>query len=344
MRTVTLETHSSFQVMSTRHVTHKPVTIVSLLIILLLGGALSACQLFPGRRDALTADGARQVTRMRADSIPVHWSRDGATLYFTSHQGSYWELWAAQPDGHDAHPVLGHLPFDIFSPSFSPDEQTIAFYSRRSGNFDIWTISRTGENLRQLTTEPAEDRWPVWRPDGQQIAFISTRDGEVGVWTMKPDGTEQRRFFHGGFGDWSPAWSPDGRFLVFPSRRFSKIKDILTIGLLSNTPDDSFEPGQSHVWRYDTTTGEKPIQLTVGDANSWRPVWSPDGRWIALTSDRTGNRDIWLMRPDGTGLRQVTTNPAHDRNAVWSPDGKRLAFGSNRTGRYEVWVIDVPQP
>ncbi len=326
-----------------KNITNKPVPIFFVLF-LLLGSALSACQLLPGGHNALTADGARQVSRMGVDSVPVYWSHDGATLYVASHQDAYWELWAVPPNGKEPHPVLGHPPFDIFSPSFSPDERTIAFYSRRNGNFDIWTISRTGENLHRLTTEPAEDRWPVWRPDGQKIAFISTRDGEVGVWTMNPDGTEQQRLFTGGFGDWSPAWSPDGRYLVFPSRRFSKIKDVVTIGLLSSTPDDTFEPGQSHLWRYDTTTREKPTQLTIGDANGWRPVWSPDGRWIALTSDQSGNRDIWLMQPDGTGLRQVTTNPAHDRNAVWSPDGKRLAFGSNRTGHYEVWVIDVPQP
>ncbi|MBI3621433.1 MAG: PD40 domain-containing protein [Nitrospirae bacterium] len=321
---------------------NKSVPIFFVLVLLL--GALSACQWLPGRHGALTVDGARQVTRLGVDSVPVYWSRDGATLYVASHQGAYWELWAVEPQGREPHPVLGHPPFDIFSPSFSPDEQTIAFYSRRSGNFDIWTISRTGENLKRLTTESAEDRWPAWRPDGQKIAFISTRDGEVGVWTMNPDGSDQERMFHGGFGDWSPAWSPDGRFLAFPSRRFSKIKDVVTIGLLSSTPDDTFEPGQSHLWRYDTSTREKPVQLTVGDANSWRPVWSPDGRRIALTSDQSGNRDIWLMQPDGTGLRQVTTHPAHDRNAVWSPDGTRLAFGSNRTGHYEVWAIDVPKP
>lgn len=280
---------------------------------------------------------------MRADSVPVYWSWDGAQIFFASHQDPFWELWTVRPDGTEAHNVFGHLPFNIFNPSFSPDEETIAFYSRRSGNFDIWSISRNGDHLQQLTTDPTEDRWPAWRPDGHTIAFVSTRDGEVGVWTMNPDGSEQQRLFTGGFGDWSPAWSPDGLSLAFPSRRLSKIYEQVTIALLSSTPDDTFEPGQSHLWRYDTTTHDGPVQLTDGEANSWRPTWSPDGRWIAFTSDRSGNRDLWLMRPDGTSLRQLTTHPAHDRNPVWSPDGKRLAFSSNRTGHYEVWAIDRPE-
>ena len=65
---------------------------------------------------------------------------------------------------------------------------------------------------------------------------------------------------------------------------------------------------------------------------------SPDGRWIAFGSfDR--QEDLFLVRTDGTGFRQITDDPYRDRGPRWSPDGSRLAFYSNRQGPYEIWAI-----
>jgi TolB protein len=68
---------------------------------------------------------------------------------------------------------------------------------------------------------------------------------------------------------------------------------------------------------------------------------SPDGKWIAFDSNRSGNQDIWIMRKDGSELRQLTTNAAHDWVGSWSPDGKQIAFHSLRRGNRDLYVMPV---
>jgi len=84
-----------------------------------------------------------------------------------------------------------------------------------------------------------------------------------------------------------------------------------------------------------------PVQLTVSPARDLRPVWSPDGTRIAFYSDRSDNRDIWVMNADGSDQKQLTTDPADDARPAWSPDGKRLAFDSDRSGKHDIWVMNA---
>ena len=71
------------------------------------------------------------------------------------------------------------------------------------------------------------------------------------------------------------------------------------------------------------------------------PAWSPDGKLIAFTGFHGGHvGDIFVMRPDGSGLRNLTRNPAHDDLAAWSPDGTRIAFTSHRDGNPEIYVMN----
>jgi TolB protein len=71
-----------------------------------------------------------------------------------------------------------------------------------------------------------------------------------------------------------------------------------------------------------------------------RPVLSPDGRKIVFASQGDDPSDeIYVMNPDGTGLRRVTTSPGMDGDPSWSPDGRRIAFASYRDGQLGVWSM-----
>ncbi len=125
--------------------------------------------------------------------------------------------------------------------------------------------------------------------------------------------------------------------------------------------------GTSQIWVMEAD-GSSQTQLTTQGGNA-HPVWSPNGRKIAFSSDRTGKVEIWVMDADGRDQQQLTnTSPAsddahlhevvaqelafHGLNAsqaegvtnlfpTWSPDGTKLAFVSTRGGPYAIWVMDA---
>lgn len=83
------------------------------------------------------------------------------------------------------------------------------------------------------------------------------------------------------------------------------------------------------------------INLTKNRANDDSPAWSPDGQWIAFISDRGDNHDIYIMRADGTDVRQVTDLPSDEQYPTWSPDGTQLAFASDMNGSFDIYTLAV---
>jgi len=90
-------------------------------------------------------------------------------------------------------------------------------------------------------------------------------------------------------------------------------------------------------------TGGKAKQVTGPLVEASHPSYSPKGDWVAIQSYQGGTFHIWLMHPDGTGMRQLTTGHGDDREPMFSPDGKTVAFSSDRAfrGSYDVWIGDV---
>ncbi|WP_405764632.1 amidohydrolase family protein [Streptomyces sp. NBC_01538] len=93
--------------------------------------------------------------------------------------------------------------------------------------------------------------------------------------------------------------------------------------------------------------GGTAVALTSPGLEPTRPQFSPDGSRLVVCAYRGGGFHLWTLRPDGTGLRQLTDGPWDDRGPAWSPDGTRIAFASERGGDtvtgapYRVWVVDV---
>src|SRR5690606_9136572 len=92
--------------------------------------------------------------------------------------------------------------------------------------------------------------------------------------------------------------------------------------------DAAFEP---RLWR-----------LTAGGRLEDEPVWAPDGRSFAYSSDRSGNFDIWIQGLDHAEPAQLTSHPARDWQPAWSPDGRTLLFSLTRTGRRQsLRLLDI---
>src|SRR3954469_1499539 len=123
--------------------------------------------------------------------------------------------------------------------------------------------------------------------------------------------------------DIQPAWSPDGRRVAF-SRALPAAKGRSLAGF------------DIYVAR---VKGGRVRRLTTDVGNDTQPAWSPNGKRIAFTSDRTGNQDVYTMRSGGRGLRRLTGSAAEDSSPSWSPNGRRIAFASDRNGSDDVFTM-----
>ncbi len=90
-------------------------------------------------------------------------------------------------------------------------------------------------------------------------------------------------------------------------------------------------------------SGGAATRLTDSLLEPARPHWSPTGEWVAFQSYAGGTFHIWIMQPDGSGVRQLTFGHGDDREPRFSPDGTRIAFSSDRAfqGTYDIWVVEV---
>jgi Tol biopolymer transport system component len=81
--------------------------------------------------------------------------------------------------------------------------------------------------------------------------------------------------------------------------------------------------------------------LTQHPAEDRSPAWSPDGRRLLFESDRDGNRDIYVMAADGTGVQRLTHDEGEDAQPAWAPDGRRIVFRSDRDAGTGLWKLDL---
>jgi serine/threonine protein kinase len=209
-------------------------------------------------------------------------------------------------------------------PSWSPDGRRIAYWTRSVGRpGEIWTISADGEDAIRVTSaaEGAFNRDPVWSSDGY-LYYASNRGGSQNFWRQRIDEMGEVRgmpepITTPATSSFDLSLSHDGRRILYAT---NEQKQNLERVLL--------EPAGPIV-----TAPLTPI--IQGKRWILGPQVSPDGSWIVYYSEK----DLHLIRTDGTGLRQLTRDSFDDQEPRWSPDGRRIFFSSDRTGRYDTWSI-----
>ncbi len=92
---------------------------------------------------------------------------------------------------------------------------------------------------------------------------------------------------------------------------------------------------------YQFRSGARERWLTRGSTSDRQPIFSPDGEWVAFTSNRTGNLEIWSVSTRTGVLRRLTDHPGDDWDPAIIDGGKRLLWSSNRSGNFEVWIAEA---
>jgi Tol biopolymer transport system component len=197
-------------------------------------------------------------------------------------------------------------PGNYSRPMLSPDEKRVAF-TRADGQQDIWILELGREVLSRLTFSPENDDSPIWSPDGSKIAFASSRDGG-GVYQKTATGAgPEELLLKSGAGANVNHWSPDGKYILFFRAAARTNQDI---------------------WILPLTSDRKPQIYLQTEFIEGEAQFSPDGRWIAYTSNETGRFEVYVQPFPTTGAKyQVSTSGG--RQPFWRRDGKELFFVSD---------------
>jgi Tol biopolymer transport system component len=191
---------------------------------------------------------------------------------------------------------------------------------------ELFIANADGSGEHKLFANAGFDYDASFSADGKWIVFTSERAGSADVYRARPDGTGLERLTDDPAYDDQASLSPDGNRVAFVSTRGSGTTDIWLLDLKTKKLQNLTDTGSAGA----------PI---VGPRGNFHPSWSPDGKWIAFSSDRNTEfkahpkgwehvqaASIYIIQPDGKGVRRITAAGMFTGSPKWSADGKRIVF------------------
>ncbi|HTF18934.1 MAG TPA: S9 family peptidase [Chryseolinea sp.] len=239
----------------------------------------------------------------------------------------------------------------VSDPEVSPDKKWIGYVvstadsTEDKNSENVWMTAVDGTGSVQLTFGDEDESNPKWSPDNKWLSFLSSRGkpkDKSQIWLLDRRGGEAKQLtkLKASISDY--AWSPDSKKLLLVIRdqvvRPDSMKDKpakpIVIDRYHFKSDGAgyLENRFAHLYLFDLET-KKMDTLTRGNFNHADPAWSPDGKHIAFSSNRTSdadrntNSDVWIIEAKkGAVARQLTTWVDYDRAPVWSADGKFISY------------------
>jgi TolB protein len=222
--------------------------------------------------------------------------------------------------------------------------------SVRTGDTEVFIANPTTGDLFNVTRSPkSEDRYPCWSPDAKQICFMSDREGTTNLWICAADGSHVRRLNRSPAVCYMPSWvrTPGGERIVFGMHDdkplMASIKpDGTDLRLLGEGHDPTLSPDGRricytghppeggvtvYVMNWDGSHPQRVVQ-TTSKVGATFPNWSPDSQQLVYSFPVGEALELFVIRPDGTGLRQLTTfgGTSVCTPSAWSPDNQWISF------------------
>lgn len=259
-------------------------------------------------------ESVKQITDFGSTTLFPSWSSDGLSLTYTSYKSNWCDAYIhrlASPGSKSVVRVLSERPGNNLAPRWNPaDSREMVISLSHKGNPEIYLINASGDILRRLTNDPGIDVTPCVTPNGQEIVWTSDRVGRrPQLFIMDKDGANSRRLtrVEGGLRCDTASFSPvklDGGYrIAFYGSHGSSTGDIYTI-----RPD-----------------GTGVMRITDGRGNNENPTWSPDGMYIAYSSNRRGPSQVYVASWDGSapvgegGHMRLTYLNGNNLSPAWSP-------------------------
>lgn len=245
--------------------------------------------------------------------------------------GYGWKLYLVRPDGSDNHQIMDTLPGEQRAPAWSPDGTKLAFVNidpadPTNPDSSIWIANADGSDPQRFFDQGDQCGiafHPSWSPDGTKLALIcyfGTDSASVAVLDVGSMALATLvKVAWPEFMDDPPRWSPDGTSIAFD--------------IIKWDPTNTFEVGS--VVATVPAMGGKVKQLTSFDTFMAHPDWRPDGSELVMNSYDLGNAsdldepsNLYSIRPDGTGLRQLTHSSVDGSMRIgqprWDAEGNRI--------------------
>lgn len=300
--------------------------------------------------------------RMGPNNIVMAWTRDGEDIIYRNRisDGFSGKLWSISKDGGMSE-VLP-LPEGGFC-SYSPDGKKLA-YNRVMREFrtwkyykggmadDVWIYDPAAKKVENVTNNVSQDIFPMWI--GEEIFFISDRDRTMNLFVYNTTTKKTEKVTN--YSDYDIKFpSTDGNVIVYEqggyifkfdprTRKAEKVSitlngeninarvemknvaDKITAASLSPDGKRVAVTARGEVFNVPVAKGVTRNITRTSGANERGAKWSPDGKWIAYISDRTGETEVWLQGEDGEPQQLTKGSDTYIRQVIWSPDSKTLLY------------------
>lgn len=312
--------------------------------------------------------------RMGPNNIVMAWRRDGKNIVFRSRMRSFdafiGSLFSVSMDGQPPEQIP--VPRGGFC-SFSPDDKKMAYnrvfrefrtWKKYRGGMadDVWIYDFTTKQIENITNNPAQDIIPMWA--GNKIYFLSDRDDNKRMNLYSYDLTTKETKRLTNYSDFDIKFPSAGQNALvyeyagyiykfdFATEQSQKVPIQIADDMVSGrnelrsvgsevtnyeiSPDGKRALFGAHgeVFTVPAKYGATRNLTNSAGVHERNSKWSPDGRWIAFISDKTGEDEIYIVNQDGSSAPQQITNegaaPSYKYQIEWSPDSKKLLWGDRK--------------